>query len=134
MLSLKSQTNSQPAASRIGLLDLPPELLKSILDHIHDFDDLLSASLVSKGLRDMILPILFGSINLTFSTRIQRQGETILDFLSKKPRLQKCVREMVIPPTLAGFERQPSEFAKFGHLSLELENLCAVRYAFNRIC
>jgi len=134
MLSLKSQTNGQPAASRIGLLDLPPELLKSILDHIYDFDDLLSASLVSKGLRDMVLPILFGSINLTFSTRIQRQGETILDFFSKKPCLQKHVREMVIRPTLAGFETQPSEFAKFEHLSPELENLCAVRYAFNRIC
>jgi hypothetical protein len=111
MLSLKSQTNSQPLASRIGLLDLAPELLKSILDHIYNFDDLLSASLVSKGLRDMVLPILFGSINLTCSTRIQRQGETIIDFLSKKPRLQKYVREMVIRPTLAGFERRPSELA-----------------------
>src|SRR5256885_2270958 len=107
MLSLKSQTNSQPSASRIGLLDLPPELLKSILDHIYTFDDLLSASLVSKGLRDMVLPILFGSINLTFSTRIQRQGDTIIDFLSQKPRLQNYVREIVIRPTLAGFERQP---------------------------
>jgi hypothetical protein len=134
MLSLKSQTNSQPAASRIGLLDLPPELLKSILDHIYNVDDLLSASLVSQGLRDMVMPILFGSINLTFSTRIQRHGETILDFLSKKPRLRKYVREMVIRPTLAEFERQPSEFTKFEHLSLELENLCAIRYAFNRIC
>ena len=134
MLSLKSQTNSQPPASRIGLLDLPPELLKSILDHIYNFDDLLSASLVSKGLRDMVLPILFGSINLTFSTRVQRQGETIIDFLSKKPRLREYVREMVIRPTLAGFDRKPSELAKFKHLSLELENLCVVRYALHRIC
>ena len=77
MLSLKSATTSQMAATKVSLLDVPPELLPAVLDHVYNFHDLLSASLVSKTLRCVVLPILFGYINLTFTTRVKRNGETI---------------------------------------------------------
>jgi hypothetical protein len=127
MLSLKSASTSQMAASKMCLLDLPPEVLKSILDHICNFDDLLLASLVSKDLRNAVLPILYGSINVTFTTRIHRNGETILDFLSKNPHLQNHVREVIIREPLSGCATQELEFSKFRRMSMDLENLCELR-------
>jgi hypothetical protein len=127
MLSLKSASTSQVVTSRTSLLDLPHELLRSILDYIYSLDDLLSASLVSKRLRDAVLPIVYSSINVTFTTKIKRNGETILDFLSKKPHLQKHVREVVVREVPLRCEAQELEFLKFHRLSMQFENLRELR-------
>ena len=121
------RNHQQAAASKIDLLDLPSELLRAVLDHVCNFDDLLSASLVSKTLRDLVLPILFGSINLAFTSNIRRNGETILDFLLRKQHLQKCIRRVVIRPSSFDFEIDRLEFLKFERLSLGLENLRLLR-------
>jgi hypothetical protein len=127
MLSLKSVSTSQVATVKSCLLDLPPEILKLILDHIRNFGDLLSASLVSKNLRGATLSILYRSIKLTFTTRIQRNGETILDFLLNKPHLQKHVRQVVIRELPLRCGAQETEFSKFRLLSMDLENLRELR-------
>jgi hypothetical protein len=131
MLSLKSASTHQVVPSETFLLDLPYELLRSILDHIYNLDDLFSASLVSKGFRDAVLPILYGSINLTFTSKIQKNGETILDFLSNKPHLQKYVRQVVVREPPLRYEAQELEFLKFERLSMNLENLRELRYAYD---
>jgi hypothetical protein len=131
MLSLKSTSTQQVAPSETLLLDLPHELLRSILDHIYSLDDLFSASLVSKGFRDAVLPILYSSINLTFTTKIQRNGETILDFLSNNPHLHKHVRQLVMREPPLRYEAQELEFLKFERLSMNLENLRELRYAYD---
>src|SRR2546423_13789137 len=127
MLSLKSATTSQMAATKVSLLDVPPELLPAVLDHVYNFHDLLSASLVSKTLRCVVLPILFGYINLTFTTRVKRNGETILDFLLRKTHLQKCIRVVTIRPPFVTFDRDRLEFSKFERLSDGLQNLRYLR-------
>jgi F-box domain len=127
MLSLKSTSTSQVATGKTRLVDLPSELIKSVLDHVCNLDDLLSASLVSKSLRDAILPILYGSINVTFTTRIKRNGETSLDFLSKRPHLQKHIREVIIRPALSNVDHDRQEFSKFRRLSPGLANLRCLR-------
>lgn len=127
MLSLKSMSTCQVITYRICLLDLPHELLRSILDHIYHLDDLLSASLVSKALRGAVLPIVYSSINVTFTTKIQRNGETMLDFLLKKPHLQKHIREVVIRELPKRCEAQELEILKFQRLSMQLENLRNLR-------
>jgi hypothetical protein len=132
MLSLKSASTHQVVPSEILLLDLPHELLRSILDHIYSLDGLFSASLVSKGFRDVVLPILYGSINLTFTNKIQRNDETILDFLSRKPHLQKHVRQVVVREPPLRYEAQELEFLKFERLSMKLENLRELRYTYGR--
>jgi hypothetical protein len=127
MLSLKSVSSGQVATVKSCLLDLPPELLKLILDHIRNFGDLLSASLVSKNLRGAALSILYRSINVTFTTRIQRDGETVLDFLLNKPHLLKHVRQIVMRELPLRYEAQEVEFSKFQRLSMDLENLRELR-------
>lgn len=131
MLSLKSASTHQVVPSETFLLDLPHELLRSILDHIYNLDDLVSASLVSKGFRDAVLPILYGSINLTFTNKIQKNGETILDFLSNKPHLQKHVRQVVVREPPLRYEAEELEFLTFERLSMNLENLRELRYAYD---
>lgn len=127
MLSLKSACTSQVATIKICLLDLPQELIKLILDHIRNFEDLLSASLVSKDLRCAAVTILYRSINVTFTTRIQRNNETILDFLLTKPHLQKHVRQVVIREPPLRYEALEVEFLNFQRLSIGLENLRELR-------
>ena len=123
MLSLKSASTQPVAPGETLLLDLPQELLRSILDHIYSLDDLFSTSLVSKRFRDAVLPILYSSINLTFTDKIQRNGETILDFLSNNPHLHKHVRQLVMREPPSRYEAQELEFLKFERLSMDLENL-----------
>jgi hypothetical protein len=131
MLSLKSTSTQWVAPSETLLLDLPHELLRSILDHIYSLDDLFSASLVSNGFRDAVLPILYSSINLTFTNKIQRNGETILDFLSNNPHLHKHVRQLVMREPPLRYEAQELEFLKFERLSMNLENLRELRYTYD---
>lgn len=128
MLSLKSASTQPVAPGETLLLDLPQELLRSILDHIYSLDDLFSTSLVSKRFRDAVLPILYSSINLTFTDKIQRNGETILDFLSNNPHLHKHVRQLVMREPPSRYEAQELEFLKFERLSMDLENLHGLRY------
>ena len=127
MLSLKSATAAHIAASKIGLLDLPPELPRWTLDYAYVLDDLLAASLVSKGLRGAMLPILYGSVNLTFTIKIRRNGETILDFLLRTSHLQKHIREICIRPSFPGLNMEWLEFGKFERLSPCLKNLRFLR-------
>ena len=128
MLSLKSAITGQVASRKIGLLDLPPELLSWILDHVFRRDDLSRASVVSKRLREAALPILYGSLNLTFTTKIQAWGETILDFLLRNSHLQKHVRRITIQPSFPKLDRKWPEFSKFERLSPCLTNLRFLRY------
>ena len=127
MLSLKSATAAHTAVIKAGLLDLPPELLRCTFDHVYVLDDLLAASLVSKGLREAMLPILYGSVNLTFTMRIRRNCETRLDFLLKTSHLQKYVREICIRPPFPGLNTEWLEFGKFERLLPCLKNLRFLR-------
>lgn len=97
------------------------------MDHIDSVDDLLLASLVSKGLRDAVLPILYSSVHLTFTTRIQRQGETILDFLLRSPHLLRHIRQVTVREPALRHEAQEGELSKFELLSTKLENLRELR-------
>ena len=147
-MSLKSISLRQTPPGRFPLFDLPEELLRYVVDQLCAVDDLLSVSLVSKRLRDAALPTLYGSINLTLTTAVQKNGETFLDFLLGKPNLHEYIQEVIIrdpPPTTdrpRGTEgwayycnlctelkrQRQQELAKFARLSILLPKLGNVRY------
>lgn len=147
MMSLKSIPIRQTAPSRFPLFDLPEELLRHVVDQLSAIEDLLSISLVSKRLRDATLPILYGCINLTLTTAVQKNGKTIIDFLLDKPRLHEYIRKVTIrdPPSnidhLKAKERlwnhdvnselrrqRQEELPKFMRLSTHLVKLSHIRY------
>ena len=128
MLSLKSTAIYQTAPSKINLLDLPAELIGTILDQLPLLDDLLSASLVSKRLREETLSILFYSINLTFTTNFRRHGKTILDYLLANPSLSRHVREVNIRKPVGAVTADLYEVAKLDRLSSQLQSLHTIKY------
>ena len=128
MLSLKSATVCQAASTKINLLDLPAELIGTILTQLPFLDDLLPASLVSRRLREEALPILFHSINLTFTTNARKNGKTILDYFLENPRLCRHIREVIVRTPVAHTERQRTELWKFEKVSWQMQNLRVIQY------
>ncbi len=123
MLSLKSVPISQ-ATSKINLLDLPAELIGSILNQLWLLEDLLSVSRVSKRLREETLPILFYSVNITSTSN----GKTIWDYLTEHPALCRYIRQIIIRSLVGNVEGQKQDLLKFETLSPQMQNLRVIKY------